>query len=716
MRTRRVACGFAWIALAAVTAAAAAATAGSRDTLTFHGDPQRSGWRPAERELTHAAVAGPGFGPLWDSPAFDAVDGYPPRLYASPLYVEAVSIAAAPYAKRSLSVVYAATSNGFVYAVNAFEVPGVPAGAILWRRSLGVPCKLEPTPLDGVLTGVLSTPVIDRKRGRLYVAGCDPVKRWQAFALDLASGEVLAGWPVPLDEAALNAPGMNANASDLSRGAPASNASSGAVGAQRAPKFDYRVQRGALNLSPDGTLLYVTFGETATGWLVAVDAVRARLYRAFASVAEPHHGTGGIWGPGGPAVDADGHVFVATGTTFSGHRDQPHDWTQSVLKLSPSDGTLALRGTYTPFNHCETANMDIDLGSGGIALLPGLSDSGTRTPRLLAIGGKQGNVYLLDRARLPGRLDRRAPCSSDASSDASLLAPEPQPQFAGRGTLNVFGPYSERDAALDLARGRSVPAYFRGPDRRSYLFVTGNTKIAPGSPESVPPSLARLRVIARAGEPAYLQIDQLERSLLFENPGSAVVTSNGSRDPIVWVLDENARRTAVLRGDDAPRPVLYALSALDFKLLWRSGADELRTSGKYNEPAFARGTVFVGTDRIQAFGVRSRGADRPAGGGASAAPGPLATDADDTVVTAPAAVEGVATMSVDGRVIYQERCAACHDHPQGRIPPRALLANRQPDYVVSVLTDGAMREHGRGLTPVQIRAVASYLVQPEDAR
>src|SRR5258708_13622136 len=30
---------------------------------------------------------------------------------------------------------------------------------------------------------------------------------------------------------------------------------------------------------------------------------------------------------------------------------------------------------------------------------------------------------------------------------------------------------------------------------------------------------------------------------------------------------------------------------------------QLNVGGKYNAPAFARGTVFVGTDRIQAFGL-----------------------------------------------------------------------------------------------------------------
>lgn len=77
--------------------------------------------------------------------------------------------------------------------------------------------------------------------------------------------------------------------------------------------------------------------------------------------------------------------------------------------------------------------MDIDLGSGGISVLADLEPSRTATPRLMVVGGKQGNAYLLDRERLPGRLDRRPECGLDAATDGSLLPPSPQPQFGGRG-------------------------------------------------------------------------------------------------------------------------------------------------------------------------------------------------------------------------------------------------------------------------------------------
>lgn len=641
------------------------------DHPTFHHDPQRGGWNAMESALTPATVASPSFGLMWESPAFDGFEGQAPRLYASPLFLDRVAISAGAHRGGTFSVAFAATNTGYVYAVNAFATEKVPPGTILWRTHLGEPCRLQPVPLDGVPTGVLSTPVIDTARKRLYVTHCDPRHRWQAYALDIASGELAAGWPVRLDEATFNAPGVNRNAGP-------------SVPPPRR-RFDFRVQRGALNLSPDGALLYVAFGETETGWLVSLDTAKAKVASAFATQAIPHRGSGGIWGAGGPAVDAEGHVYAVTGTGFGGYVDNARDWTQSVLKLAhDTAGGFALRGTYTPFNHCESAAMDIDLGSGGASLLPGTD--------LMVVGGKQGNAYLLDRVRLPGRLDRRPPCSADASSDASLLPPGIQPQFGTRGPLNVFGPYSAKDAAMDLARGRSVPAAFRDESGRVLVFVTGNTKRAEGSPQSVPPSLARLEVVATTGEAAYLRIDKVENTLVFENPGSPVVSSNGSRDAIVWVLDENARRSASLAGDGAPRPVLHALDAMTLAPLWKSRPGELSTSGKYNEPVVARGRVFVGTDRIQAFGLGPRMAAR-----AAAVAAPPAT---------PSERPGAAR---DGKALYEQRCAVCHDHPQGSIPPRAIIATRPHARIVEALTRGSMRPHAEGLSAAEVEAVARAL-------
>ncbi len=651
----------------------------SADVPTFHADRQRSGWYSQQRLLSPTNVAAPGFGLLWESPQLDHVDGQPPRLYASPLYLDRVAITAGQHRGQTFSAVFAASNNGYVYAVNAARAGDVAPGRILWRRQLAKPCLLKPAPLDAVPTGVLSTPVIDVEKRRIYVTHCDPSRGWQAYALDIGSGEVLKGWPVHLDEARLNQVNRNAGPTLV---APTR-------------RFDFRVQRGALNLSPDGKRLYATFGETETGWLVSIDTDKPEIHSAFAAVAMPHRGSGGIWGAGGPAVDGQGNVFVVTGSGFEGYLDQSDDWTQSVLKLSDAlSAGLELQGTYTPFNHCATAKMDIDLGSGGASLLTDLDPARTGTPHLMAIGGKQGNAYLLDRDRLPGSLDRRPACSNDAASDGSLLAPARQPQFAGRGPLNVFGPYSEHDAAMDVARARSVPAHYRDAAGDLYVYLTGNSKQAEGSADSVPPSLVRLKVVTTPGKPAYLQVDRRQQELVLGNPGSPVISSRGSADAIVWILDENARRSTPLAGPDAPAPVLYALDAVSLKLIWKSVPGQLHTSGKYNEPAFAGDEVVVGTDRIQAFGMGAKEQDQTA---------PVPADSAAPARTA------IADSGLSGAALYQQRCAVCHDHPQGNIPPRQLIASRSQSRIVDTLTHGAMRAQAAGLSARDIDAIARYL-------
>jgi hypothetical protein len=564
------------------------------DKLTYHGDAARSGWNAREQTLTPARVSGPEFGLLWSSEALDSFGSTPPRLFATPLYVDRIGIRRAGSAPQIHSVVYAASTTGFVYAINARATPDVPAGAILWRR------QLTTKPCTRGSFGVLGTPVIDLRRHRIYVAACDDTQLWTAAALDLRSGDMLPGWPVRLDAAAINAPGINHNG-----------------GNQFPDKFAH-LQRSALNLSPDGRRLYVTFGaEPTSGWLISVDTVAHRVASAFSATAKTDEGVGGMWASGGPAVDSRGHIYVSTGSsvlnTLAGKGvagvfpDSPGNWGQSVIELRDSQSNgLELAGTYTPFDYCQTGAHDMDIGSSSPALID-LDPRKTQTPHLLALGGgKQGNAYLLDREHMPGSLSKRQPCSTDSSSDASLLAPEAQPQFGKPGPLNVFGPYTDEYGMGDQARSRTTLAHFRNADGADLLFLTGSSKTGEKFTVSAAPGLARLKIVTDPAKPAYLAIDALQPALVFQNPGSPMVTSNGPKDAIVWVLDANKPRSAALYGADSPQPVLYAVDAATMQLLWRSSPGELHTSGKYNEPTISGGVVYVGTDRIQAFGLRGR--------------------------------------------------------------------------------------------------------------
>jgi len=64
-----------------------------------------------------------------------------------------------------------------------------------------------------------------------------------------------------------------------------------------------------------------------------------------------------------------------------------------------------------------------------------------------------------------------------------------------------------------------------------------------------------------------------------------------------------------------------------------------------------------------------------------------------------------------GEQLYQARCATCHEHPTGRIPPREMITvSRSPEYIVQVLTTGAMVQQASGLGIDDKKAIAAYLM------
>jgi hypothetical protein len=449
--------------------------------------------------------------------------------------------------------------------------------------------------------------------------------------------------------------------------------------------------------------------------LLALDTKRPRVASAFSASRKTSEGVGGMWGAGGPAVDVEGHIYVSTGSSVINtlanmgvagvFPDSPGNWGQSVIKLADSPSTgLSLAGTYTPFNYCQAGARDMDLGASTPALID-LAPAKTSTPYLLALGGaKQGNAYLLDRSKLPGSLTQRQACSEDSSTDRSLLAPEPQPQFGRRGPLNIFGPYTEMDGMGDQARSRSTLAHFRSARGTDYLFVTGSSKSGATQSVSAAPSLVRLRIHAEPGKPSFLRLDRSHDSLVLQNPGSPVVSSQGARAAIVWILDINKPRSASLYGLDPPQPVLYAVDADSMQVIWRSQPGELGPSGKYNEPTVVDGLVVVGTDRIQAFGMR--GPRQGLEFVSVPMPGPVASGSSPgnaRVVTA----EDIAT----GQQLYAERCRACHDSNESGIPPTAKMSALKTDVIVEKLLLGSMQTQALGLSERQIGQIAVFLIQ-----
>jgi polyvinyl alcohol dehydrogenase (cytochrome) len=83
--------------------------------------------------------------------------------------------------------------------------------------------------------------------------------------------------------------------------------------------------------------------------------------------------------------------------------------------------------------------------------------------------------------------------------------------------------------------------------------------------------------------------------------------------------------------------------------------------------------------------------------------------------TAPHAAPPSAQVAL-GQSLYASRCAACHDHPRDRIPPRVFITTtRTANDVIDTLTSGVMRAQAAGLQAAEIEALAVYLTGREPA-
>src|SRR5215467_10414435 len=63
----------------------------------------------------------------------------------------------------------------------------------------------------------------------------------------------------------------------------------------------------------------------------------------------------------------------------------------------------------------------------------------------------------------------------------------------------------------------------------------------------------------------------------------------------------------------------------------------------------------------------------------------------------------------DGAAIYKERCASCHDMPEGRTPPLAAIKAMTGEAIYAALSSGAMRTQAQGLTAPQLFALMGYI-------
>jgi hypothetical protein len=487
----------------------------------------RTGWNDHETQLTPANVNAAGFGKLFSY----LVDGY---VYAQPLYISNLAINGSTH-----NVVFVATEMATVYA---FDADNFGDGSPLWKTSLLQPGE---TPQAGgnpkPFQGLTSTPAIDAATNTMYLVSAQKSSSGGFFrlhALDITTGQERAGSPVVIHA---SVPGTNAEAVN---GVITLTVSC--------------IQRAALLLSK-GTL-FIGFSACPNGWLLSYDA--ASLHQLAVLNMSPNAdgygqfgGAGGVWmGGGGPAADDDGNVYVSTG---NGPYDGSTEWANSILKL---DAQLHILDHFTPYDWAFLQCRDLDMSSGGIMLVPGLSQ--------LVAGSKAGKMYLVNTANL-GQMQ-----PNDAGAAQTLFFRSGH--SSQTCTDNHNNPVTGEAGSSSFY---STAAWFNGS-----LYV-GND---PGPVKQFTYNSGQLTESAATPESISS----------FSYGTTPFISSNGSADGIVWMLDHGNP----IQDPVAPTPSAAILRAYDAgnvsRLLYSSSQNPADVPGfgiKFTSPIVANGKVFIAT-------------------------------------------------------------------------------------------------------------------------
>jgi regulation of enolase protein 1 (concanavalin A-like superfamily) len=345
-----------------------ASPATALNVLTQRYDNSRTGANLAESALTTTSVNAQQFGKLFSR----AVDG---NVYAQPLYVSGVNFGAS----GAHNIIVVATEHNSVYA---FDADDPNAAAPLWQAKLGTPSSSADV-LCGRLVpeiGVTGTPVIDLPTNTLYVVNKTKAngKFFNSLhALDLTSGTEKLGGPVTITA---TVPGTG-------------DGSSGGM-----LTFDPLRNYNHAGLLLVNGVVYIAFAAHCDlspnhGWIFGYDALT--LAQKSVLNLTPTGSKGAVFQCGnGLAADANGSIYVMTGSGTSDAGSGGSNYGSAFLKLLPSGGSFSVQSYFVPKDVAALNANDLDVGSGGPLLIPGTN--------LLVGGGKSGTLYVLDRTTLGG--------------------------------------------------------------------------------------------------------------------------------------------------------------------------------------------------------------------------------------------------------------------------------------------------------------------------
>jgi Immunoglobulin I-set domain len=366
-------------AAAVLTVTNAPVTPAGINILTYHNDVGRTGQNLNETILTPGNVNSTGFGKIGFLSVLGPVD-------AEPLYVSNLTVGGAAH-----NVVFLATENDLVYAFDADTF------AQLWNVSVLEPNEVpSDTRACGQITpniGVTSTPVIDLAAGPhgtifLVAMSKDASGNYyqRLHALDLSTGAEQSGSPTTI---AATFPGSGANSSN---------------GQVIFDPAQYAERSALLLLNGTIYLAWTSHCDSLpyTGWVMGYNE-KTFQQQSVINVT-PNGSQGSIWMAGdGLAADVSGNIYFldANGTfdtTLNGSGfPVSGDYGNSFMKLSTSGNSLAVADYFTMHNTVAESTSDEDLSSGGVMLLPDLTDNTGKVWHLGVGAGKDGNIYVVNR-------------------------------------------------------------------------------------------------------------------------------------------------------------------------------------------------------------------------------------------------------------------------------------------------------------------------------
>jgi outer membrane protein assembly factor BamB len=543
----------------------------SREWLTWGGDAERSGWNRGETSLSKSNIKNLEL--KWKT----QIDKTVPieiesgaSMLTTPLVVDAVRT---PQGSKALVLTLAASNT-----VTALD-PGT--GKIVWQRKLDNAVQPSSAATWICTNTSTATPVIDKAKGIVYLIASDG----RLHSLQLGTGQdelppvefvtpYSRSWSLNLVDGVLY--------TTVGRGCgnpPADQSTVAAAPAGSAPPSGGRqAGRGGRGLAP-----------AVAAHMIAMDLndPKRPISRFMTSTARPS----GAWSRAGMAWAGNSMLVQTADGVWNPSMNL---WGETLLRLAPR--SLQLMDYFTPPNVDDLNAKDLDYGSGGVVAFS------ERNRQLVASGGKDGTIYLLDGASLGGANHQTPLFSLKIGNDAMLYA--------------ANGIWGAPATMLDARNQRWIFMPMWGPPSKEATFKRTNGDAPDGS-------IMALQLSTTGGKPSLVPM-WVSRN--FSVPDSPVIANGmvfgvstgentiqrhtdpryaerylkpGQTPPQVITL------TPEERGQQVTHTILYALDAETGQELY-SSKDLIDDWTHLSSVTVSNGMVYVTTRQtyVYAFGLK----------------------------------------------------------------------------------------------------------------